>query len=369
MTHFAIEVRRPAATCLESILVVSLLGMTVLGAVPVVALVHARSRQAVCIDRIRAVSIASRLYAESDPDGHFIPVHSEMFQQDYQAPFYVGAYEYGGKSGVGSLGFIEGPSTGEFSFLTSKYGTRAGFGPASRPLNDILYPGMFDFNNPIFDRQGARADTQYVLPNFMCPSDNGPPDAYHCSDWITSLTRSSYDHFGTSFAANIFMVDFGMEADPYGNITTKSNSPYLRPLSRVPSPERTLAYEENIGRWAWAAIRPPSACSLFLDHGLSSDGIGARGWHGKDWTFNRSFLDTHVEYQAVYIEGSADEEGVAEHYRNEILFANDPVLQATYNCLTVRGDGWQKDTMPAPLIDTGFRYPNNPIYESCGPPQ
>ncbi|HEX9782977.1 MAG TPA: hypothetical protein VGA56_09670, partial [Opitutaceae bacterium] len=38
-----------------------------------------------------------------------------------------------------------------------------------------------------------------------------------------------------------------------------------------------------------------------------------------------------------------------------------------YRCIIVRGNGWQKDTMPAPMICTGIRWPGSgrPSYEGC----
>src|SRR3990170_3929023 len=48
-------------------------------------------------------------------------------------------------------------------------------------------------------------DTQPELDLFQCPGDDGPPRAGHCPDWVANSERSSYDHFGTSYAANVYM--------------------------------------------------------------------------------------------------------------------------------------------------------------------
>ena len=102
---------------------------------------------------------------------------------------------------------VECPDADQANPLDSKYGTHAGFGPGTRPMNDILYPGGFKDNlYPRFDRVGARKDTELDLDLFHCPGDDGPPRGAHCRCWVENNERSSYDHFGNSYAANIFMA-------------------------------------------------------------------------------------------------------------------------------------------------------------------
>ncbi len=321
---------------------------------PSLEVARERAKQSVCLERLRSIGQATGLYTEQDPSGWALPVHPSQFMQDPGNPTFVGAYEWGGKSGIGRPDFapMDPPALG------SKYGTYVGFGPATRPLNEILYPHGFQDNlNPEFDRVGAMLDTQIDLPAYRCPADDGPPRGAHCQDWLDHADRSSYDHFGNSYAANIFMI-----GNSSGSGTMKSNSPYMRPLTRVPNPARTIFYEENIGRWAWGTWR--ETCD-FLD-GIDPGPTGLiRGWHGKKWTYNRSFGDAHAEMQKVYIEGT-EYEGYAEHYRIELVF-DDPGEQSSQRCIIVRGDGWQKDTLPAPYIDTGLANPGGgrPSYEDC----
>ena len=92
-----------------------------------------------------------------------------------------------------------------------------------------------------------------------------------------------------------------------------------------------------------------------------------RGWHGKDWRFNRAFVDAHAETQTVFIQGSEDQSGYALHYRNEVVYPDNADLQDAYRCIIVRGDGWQKDTLPAEDIPTGLIWGGDgrPSYEDC----
>ncbi len=328
-------------------------------AAPSLSAARGKSREAVCLQRLGTIAATSRIYAAADPQGSFIPAHPLQGLQQGRLRL-IGAYEWGGKSGIGHPGWIEGPGDGAHAWITSKYGTKAGIGPATRPMNRLLYPhGFRDNLRPEYDRNGASLDTKLELPAYRCPADDGPPAAAHCNAWRWYPDRSSYDHFGNSYAANIFMTAAGVGP-------MFSNSPYLRPLSRVPNPVRTIGYEENIGRWAWACRREIDDCDWIgpgVDPGPTKQ---LDGWHGKPWTYNRAFVDAHVATQAVYVEGTEDDDGYANHYYNEVVF-DDPYQQMQFRCLIIRGDGWQKDTLPAPPIATGRIYGGDgrPSYEGC----
>jgi len=77
------------------------------------------------------------------------------------------------------------------------------------------------------------------------------------------------------------------------------------------------------------------------------------GWHGKDWTYVRSFVDAHAEYQTIIEMGTEDRQGYADHYRMEILITlPEGADWFNFRCIIVRGDGWAKDTLPAPRVLT-----------------
>ena len=387
-THsLALRSARPCAfTLVELVATSTAIALLTAIIAPSLEVARQKSKQSVCLDRLRGIGAATTAYSFADPGGHAIPVHAAQLLQDAFDASYIGAYEWGGKSGIGRNTFVDAFTGTPHG---SKYGTAAGFGPARRPLNAIMYPkGFTDHGSVVFpddgmfDEAGGLEDTQLRLERFRCPADNGPPRGAHCPDWLANKKRSSYDHFGTSYAANIFMVS-----------TTGgqrlSNSPYLRPVANVPNPARTLSYEENIGRWAWAARREIAECR-WLGEGVDPGPTKAvRGWHGKNWMFNRSFVDAHAERQAVYIEGTEDAEGYATHYFNEMLSSYPPFSDCSqcdpldkecpgfdgsfesYRCIIVRGPGWQKDTLPAPFVCTGIRHtgPSRPSYEDCVLPQ
>ncbi|MEK7757311.1 MAG: prepilin-type N-terminal cleavage/methylation domain-containing protein, partial [Planctomycetota bacterium] len=243
---------RGGFTLIELLVVIAIIALLIAILLPSLEAARRQAKQNTCLSRIKGIGTSSRVYEADDPQGWGIPAHGSLGVKEGEMSWptlaskgrFVGAYEWGGKSGIGRDDFMGGSNP-----VNSAYGTKAGFGPATRPMNDILYKGGFKDNNSPYNRPGATADTTLELDLFKCPGDDGPPRAAHCPDWVENSGRSSYDHFGTSYAANIFMNS------SQGGGEMRSNSPYLRPVTRVPTPARTLYYEENIGRWAWSCRR------------------------------------------------------------------------------------------------------------------
>lgn len=360
--------RRGAFTLIELLVVIAIIALLIAILLPSLEAARRQAKQNTCLSNIKNISTSSRVYEADDANGWGIPVHPRQYEQALNEPMFIGAYEWGGKSGIGTTtDWVGVPPLAQSRLgtpLGSKYGTAAGVGPATRPMNDILYKGgMKDNTKPTYSRVGATEDTQLDLPLFKCPGDDGPPRAAHCEDWVNNSERSSYDHFGNSYAANVFMI-----SNSTGSSPMRSNSPYLRPTTRVPTPARTLYYEENIGRWAWSCRRELTECG-FIGLGVDPGPTKAlRGWHGRDWTYNRAFVDAHAEIQKIYIEGSEDSDGYALHYRNERLESYpDGGDFEQFRCIIVRGPNWQKDTMPADLIETGLIHNGGgrPSYELC----
>lgn len=383
-----------AFTLIELLVVIAIIALLIAILLPSLEAARRQSKMSVCLAHIKNIATSSRVYEADDTQGWGIPVHPLQYRQGgpqqtddelVASPIFIGAYEWGGKSGIGQSDFVTGSPTPDG--LGSKYGTRAGlafdvksgFGPATRPMNDILYPGGFKDafldNNP---RLQAAADTKLDLGLFRCPADDGPPRGAHCEDWINDSTRSSYDHFGNSYASNVFMVVSDGNCLDHPRCEGRflpdemgSNSPYMRPISRVPTPSRTLYYEENIGRWAWSCKNELTGERGECQNVVGGTGVDPgptktlAGWHGKDWTFNRAFVDAHAETQRIIIEGTEDSEGYSFHYRNECPPAN--VNNDCEPCIRVRGDGWQKDTLPAEFVRTLLKatLPGRPSYEGC----
>ena len=89
----------------------------------------------------------------------------------------------------------------------------------------------------------------------------------HHAGWKQS-GMSSYDYYGTSYSANSMYI-----YDPINPTNLFTNSIYLRPLSNVPDPDRTLLHMENAARFAYSSYDPElpnppdNDCQRFLRGG------------------------------------------------------------------------------------------------------
>ncbi len=341
--------RRRAASLLDVAAAALALGVLTLWFVPALGVVAKSSKKSRCLNNLKRIGYANAVYSSQDQADMAIPVNEMQFRQCYGEPgepcgnpIFVGAYEWGGKSGIGQRDFFSG---GGDDILNSRYGSKAGFGPFTRPLNSILYPDEFEDHGWFTgdrDEIGMMEDTMLDLDVNRCPADTGYT-GIHCPAFAEE-ELTSYDHFGTSYNANIFMIAAGA-----GQMY--SNSPYLHRMSDLLNPSRTLAYQENNGRFAWNAF--PDVCDAIPGLGVSGY---VRGWHGKDWTFNAAFIDGHAE--TIYMRG----------YDNPDLGRYPPGGSYGYfQCVIIHGEGWQVDTLPAATVPTGLIYDGygRPSWEHC----
>lgn len=318
-------------TIIETIAMICV-GVVVLSViVPALGETRRRGKDTVCIQNLHRIIQASHIYAGRDPNESIIPAagiedpSNRMFNQNVFSQLVV--YAFGGKSGVGTF-------QGQVDIKTSVFGPLGTLSARNRPLNSILYRSSFPMLNSRSGSHGQkwRPDANLNLDVYNCPADSGYT-GFHIDDAWRRTRLTSFDHYGTSYAANVMWVGIGSPNK------LNSNSPYLRPISRIPNPGRTIAYMENNGRSAWFA--PPDPCPFGV-----SDLFGvASGWHGKDWTFNAAFIDGGVE--TIRMRG----------YRPERI-PNSELASGFLDCITVRGDGWQVDTLPSPLISTEHDNPS-----------
>ena len=378
------KVRRTAFTLIELLVVLAILGLVVSTLPTSLTEARRRAKQATCRENLHTLAQTAQVYAAGDATGFGLPVLQNYLAGEAGASqgddIAVGAeaYYYGGKSGIGQPSAPPNyllPTNPNGDSLTSKYGTRARRGPNQRPFNDILYPGGFPAKWYAGEERPteatATAHTKLDLKHYQCPADNGAPAGGHCYTWVDWAPENrSYDHFGTSYAANIFMTYASWSAldQIYAPQPVYSNSPFLRPMSRVPNPARTMLFEDNIGRWAWACKRDPCP---FGDVGIDPGPTKViRSWHGQDWAYMQAYCDGHAE-MAQIVMGEEDSDGYRQHYRIERFVepieGRDPLA---FQCITVRGPGWQKDTLPAPRVRTRIESssmagPYRVSYEDC----
>ena len=284
-----------------------------------------RSRAASCQDKLGQIARASMAYGAADPFEQVIPVGPADVDSMYTRFSY---YAFGGKSGVG--GHPNHPKDNEF-------GTSNQMGPARRPLNAVLFKTPFTDWYATYAWDHYLDDTRLNLDVYHCPDDRGFPGMHHQA-WRDS-GLSSYDFYGTSYAANAYWIRDPTVPPGYVYL---SNSMYLRPMSFVPNPGNTIMYWENAARFAmysdnpeYGADQPSPDCRRFF-----GESYVAHGWHGQDWRFNAAFGDGHVANIFV------------RSYRKTLLPEPPPECSPAGRCacVVVRGDGWQRDSMPSPFL-------------------
>lgn len=324
--------RRSGITLPELAAVVAALVVLVALLSPALAGVRRHSKGTLCLQNLATIAQASIVYASQDPDEQVIPVHPVFNSPTAgSSRMSIPTMAYGGKSG-----------RGRWSGNKYYWGTLLGRGPASRPMNPILYKRDFpNFAPPPFgDYEGSDmidkgdADAQLDLEVFRCPADDGPPsNGLAWTSWKVS-GLPSYDCFGTSYYANACWVTNGSY---FG-----ANAAFLRPLSAVPNPANTVYYQEHTARFAWMC-----AARSEWDPCIDPDPRTLWGWHGEAFRFTTAFVDGHAQatlmrsYEAPHL----------GHYPDYA----DPVQgHGYYKCVIMRGPDWQLDTLPAPVMWTSI---------------
>ena len=214
--------RRGGFTIIELlILTIIILMLAVVVLLPFLRKVRPASKRVACNANLRGIAQASLAYVADDPRERIVPEVGSLRRPEQLA------YGYGGKAGRGTWG------------LESEWGNRGGMGSAQRPLNHVLYkrvPAM----NPLdggLPRAQWKADTELDLDLYRCPGELEFPGRHHRA-WKKDGI-SSFDFYGTSFAANIL---FATDAEAAAQLV--SISPYGQPLSKVSPPER----DRRVGR-------------------------------------------------------------------------------------------------------------------------
>ncbi|MHC4064686.1 MAG: hypothetical protein ACYSUI_09325 [Planctomycetota bacterium] len=316
---------RQGLTWIELIASVTAVGVVAALLAPALADVRRRGKDTLCLQNLARIAQASIVYAAADAEEQAIPVHPQVYNPDISGSLRltVARFAWGGKSGRGREG------TDSFFWGTAKWK-----GPATRPLNKILYGNVFpDYRtNPGPGFANWRRDEQLGLPVYRCPSDNGYTGINSASWAASGLTGS--DHYGTSYAANCLWIYVPGSQSPYS-----SNSPYLHRLSDVVNSVQTIYYLENCGRYAFWAEPQGQGC------GGAQQGV-VHGWHGLHWVFNTAFVDGHVE--PVKMKGLQNPH-LGRYPAGEYYY---------WHCVIIRGDNWQLDTLPLAPVESSI--PVNP---------
>jgi len=302
--------------------------------IPALGEARVQSKEIKCLSNLQRLGEAASVHAAAHPQELAIPKHAEFGK----ARGIVGDIEWGGKSGVGEPSVLGDP-------LTSRWGTQLGRGPCTRGLNNVVYGRVFPDNreDPGPDQVNWRNDTQLDLDVFHCPADHGYA-GYHFYSWKKSRL-TSYDHYGNSYTVPSLWIGI-----PLQGCKLRSNSAFLRPVSRVPNPRNTVLFLENCGKFAWHWNYGIDGCESLSGTIQGPDRTTEiRGWHGRPWEFQTAFVDAHA--------GPARMEGHSHPQPQLAVYPdcdqeNPADCYPFWRCAIIRGPGWQLDTLPSSPVPT-----------------
>jgi prepilin-type processing-associated H-X9-DG protein len=281
-----------------------------------------------CQSNLGRIQAAALIYSSEDANELIIPIGPGDANS---VEIYTSSYGYGGRSGRGS----------EMDVNRSPFGGNPLFqmGTPHRPLNRILFKNLFPGAVYVQDRRGGSSgtdwssDARWDVGVYNCPADNGFPGMHH-QGWKQS-GRTSYDYYGTSYAANALFVGTPASQQPL-----YSFSAYGRPVSSVPVPSLTVAYQENAARFAIFANNPnldQTECSWPFSVGAYT----AHGWHNQDFRFNVAFIDGSVRFEEI------------RGFGRQSNVTCTPGGPYPCQCVAVRTANWRMDVAPAPFVVVG----------------
>jgi hypothetical protein len=189
----------------------------------------------------------------------------------------------------------------------------------------------------------------WILKEYHCPGDVEFPGMHH-QGW-KDRDSSSYNYYGTSYAANTLCCDRDPSRVPCSFLIplTPAGSP------RCPVPGKTILYFENAARFAMFAPNTVefNQTGCFWNDGLYADAV-ARPGHGGPRAPRRG-LDICHQFRGragcVRADAGPRSGPATSGHAGELPWHRSLVI-----AYLVRGIGWQRDTFPAGLCGDHPRY-------------
>ena len=357
-----------AFTLVELLVVIAIIALLISILLPSLGRAREQAKKMRCMGNMKDISTASNSYSVEDAQNILVPTprRKAVTPGDGFAWFW-GNDTFGGKGGDPTL--VDGEGNWKWAWTAAQ-----AFGPGDRPLNKVLYKdlGIQSYRGALGTEDPYEVDDPRIfeeakldLANFHCPSDVGlalgkgvlspflggplaPGNADVRADApFYDITGNSYmTHWSTPLWPN-----------PGGGLPYRGAGAIQRPAERVPTPSRCIIYREA------NANSVEDYNTLWSADNAASENYRMNGWHGEDMVFNASFADGHAGpimhlvrtnivdigptgYELIY---SQQHELRGSRIERVVMPNNTPPGWADY-LLYVRGDGWQLDFFPQPMV-------------------
>lgn len=346
------SIKASAFTLIELLVVVSIIALLISILLPSLKKARDQAKQAKCLANLTGISKGCTTYAVDDEGNNVFPISptfGKVTAHSDGVKLVPRWFEWGGRSGKAGFEYPD--------YITqSPWGIADGLNSYNRPLNKLLYKAGMKKLRTSDPETEVDKDFKLDLGIYACPADigytaSGYTDVGYGMDQLRASGRSCYEHYGNSYTGASFIVCLTSGSGCIQDLPIYSTAPFYRPLSRIPNGANTILFYEGNASRAYRGYDRSKGQPLTNPTGeFALDTEKVKGWHGRDWFFTACFVDGHSG--VIKMKGM-----IVPPPDLGSTYPMPPGSQRPYDYwsgITIRGNGWQLDSLPAPTVELPF---------------